>query len=231
MARATSDRGSAARRIDFHSHSYLSDGSTSATDMWNEAESLEHRALALTDHVGMEDPKPLLDRLRQEARAWEDSDFVPVVGVELTKVPPRRIAEAARTARSRGAEIVLVHGETTLEHVPAGTNHAAIDSGQVDVLAHPGNLDPRDAALAKANGVALEIAVRPGHALTNGHVVRVALDAGAELVVDSDAHDVNQLVPWELARKVALGAGVPESHLPRVLSDTPAAILKRIRRA
>lgn len=218
-----------ARRVDFHAHSFLSDGESSATDMWNEAEALEHRALALTDHVSLEDPKPLLDRLRQEATAWDGQRFVPVVGVELTKVPARRLADAARTARRAGAEIVIVHGETIVENVPAGTNHAAVDSGLVDVLAHPGLLDPRDAALARANSVALEISARRGHSLCNGHVVRLALEAGAELVVDSDAHDPGQLVPPERARRIALGAGVPEPGLERVLRTAPAALLKRIR--
>jgi putative hydrolase len=216
------------RRVDFHSHSYLSDGETSATDMWYEAESLAHRALALTDHLSMEDPKPMLDRLHREAKAWERTAFLPIVGVELTKVPPRRIAEAARAARKAGAEIVIVHGETIVENVPKGTNHAALESGLVDVLAHPGLLDPRDAILAKENSVVLEISGRRGHSLCNGHVARLALAAGAELVVDSDAHDPEQLIRMEMARKIAIGAGVPEDVLERVLVTTPAALVKRI---
>jgi putative hydrolase len=221
------DGSGTARRIDLHSHSFLSDGTTSATEMWNEAEALEHRALALTDHIGLEDPKPLLDRLHQEARAWEGTSFVPLVGVELTKAPPRQIAEAARAARRAGAEIVIVHGETIVENVPAGTNHAAIESGQVDILAHPGLLHPADAALAKANGVVLEISGRRGHSLCNGLVVRAALDAGADLVVDSDAHAVGELIPLAQARRIARGAGVAESDLDRVLHTTPERIVRR----
>jgi putative hydrolase len=221
----------AGRRYDFHSHSYLTDGSASATDMWGTAERLDHAALALTDHVALEDPTPLLARLRQEARAFEGTAFVPVVGVELTQVPPRRIAEAARAARRAGAEIVLVHGESLAEHVAGGTNHAAIDSNAVDVLAHPGLLDPRDAELAKAHGVVLEISGRPPHGISNGHVVRVATDAGAELVVDSDAHATGDLIPLERARQIARGAGVLEASLEAVLHGTPAALLRRLRRA
>lgn len=217
------------RRVDFHSHSYLSDGATSATEMWNEAEALQHRALALTDHLSMEDPRPMLERLRQEARAWEGRDFLPLVGVELTKLPPPKIAEVARAARRAGAEIVIVHGETIVEHVPAGTNHAAIDSAEVDVLAHPGLLEPKDAELARAHSVFLEISGRRGHSLCNGRVARLALDAGAELVVDSDAHAVNELIPLEHARRIALGAGVPEAGLARVLGAAPASLLRKAR--
>ena len=215
------------RRADFHSHSYLTDGETSPTDMWNEAEALEHRALALTDHLSMEDPRPLLERLHQEAKAWEGREFRPVVGVELTKVPPRRIAEVARACRKAGAEIVIVHGETIVENVPTGTNRAAIESGLVDVLAHPGLLDPKDAELARDHSVVLEISGREGHSLCNGHVVEVALEAKAELVVDSDAHSPEQLIPLERARRIARGAGVPDSELERVLFSTPTALLKR----
>ena len=216
-------------RVDFHSHSYLSDGSTSATVMWYEAERLEHRALALTDHLSLEDPRPMLDRLHREAKAWDGSPFQPIVGVELTYIPPRRIATVARIARRAGAEIVIVHGETIAENVAPGTNHAALESGLVDVLAHPGLLDPPDADLAHSNSVVLEISARRGHSLCNGHVVRLALDAGAELVVDSDAHDPSQLVRADAARRIASGAGVPDSQLDRVLSRTPEQLVKRIR--
>jgi len=224
---ATPDEGP--RRIDFHSHSFLTDGTTSPTEMWNEAEALAHRALALTDHISLEDPAPLLRRLHQEARAWDGTPFLPIVGVELTKVPPRRIADAARRARRAGAEIVLVHGETIVEHVPAGTNHAALDSGWVDVLAHPGLIDPKDVALARENGVVLEISARRGHCFSNGHVVREALAAGADLVVDSDAHAVSELVPLERARALARGAGVPEGELVRVLGTTPERLVRSLR--
>ncbi len=219
------------RRIDFHSHSYLSDGVTSPTDMWNEAEALAHGALALTDHISLEDPKPLLDRLRAEAAAWDGARFVPLVGVEVTKVPARRIAEAARRARQAGAEIVIVHGETLLEHVPAGTNHAAVACDEVDVLAHPGLLTAADAELARAHDVALELSGRPGHALGNGLVARRALDAGAALVVDSDAHRPDDLIPLELAHRIARAAGVPDDRIEAIVATTPAAIVRRLRGA
>jgi putative hydrolase len=231
MPRRRGAPGGEPRRIDFHSHSYLSDGASSATDMWNEAEALAHRALALTDHLSLEDPRPMLDRLHREATAWEGRSFVPLVGVELTKLPPAHVAAVARLARRSGAEIVIVHGESIVENVPAGTNHAALLSGEVDVLAHPGLLTEADAALAKSHDVVLEISARRGHSLTNGLVVRRALEAGAELVVDSDAHDPSQLVPLEQARAIALGAGVSEAEVARVLFRAPEALFGRLARA
>ncbi len=217
------------RRADFHSHSFLTDGDTSPTEMWNEAVALGHRALALTDHLSLDDPKPLLDRLHREAAAWDGTRFLPLVGVELTKLPARRIADVARASRRAGAEIVIVHGETIVENVPAGTNHATVECGEIDVLAHPGILAARDAELAKANSVALEISARRGHSLCNGRVVRLALEAGADLVVDSDAHAADELITLETARRIARGAGVPEKELERVLVETPSRVIRKAR--
>jgi putative hydrolase len=219
-----------APRYDFHAHSFLSDGGDSPTGMWTEGRRIGHRVLALTDHLSLDDPAPLLRRLHREARAWEGDPFVPLVGVELTLLPPRKIAGIARAARRAGAEIVIVHGETLAEHVPEGTNRAAIESGLVDVLAHPGLLTPEEAQLAKDHSVALEISARKGHSLGNGLVAQVARAVGAELVVDSDAHAPEQLVPAVDARRIALGAGIPEKELDRVLEGNPKSILRRCQR-
>ena len=217
-----------AARYDFHSHTYLTDGQTSAADMWRAAEILDHRALAITDHVGHEDAEPILSRLLAEAGVWQDSPLRPVVGVELSMVRPERIADAARQARRRGAEIVIVHGETPAEAVWPGTNHAALASGEVDLLAHPGLLTDADAELARANGVVLELSARRGHSLANGHVASVALRAGCEMVVDSDAHRPEELVSLGWARTIARGAGVPEPTLDSVLAATPQRLLRRL---
>jgi putative hydrolase len=214
-------------RFDFHSHTFLTDGSASATDMWSEADQLGHRALAVTDHVALDDPKPLLDRLRQEASGWEGQELTTLIGVEVTMIPPRKIPEVVRAARRAGAEIVIVHGETPANPVPLGTNRAAVELDDVDILAHPGFLTVEEAELAKAHDVILEISARALHMITNGHVVRTALEVGNDLVVDSDAHATDQLVSAHHAGQVARGAGVPESTVMRVLRDTPQRLLKR----
>jgi histidinol phosphatase-like PHP family hydrolase len=219
--------GSARDRYDFHCHTFLTDGRASATDMWYEADRLGHKALAVTDHVALDDPQPLLDRLRREAKAWEGEDLTTLVGVEVTMVPPRRIPEVVRAARRAGAEVVIVHGETMANVVPIGTNRASVELNDVDILAHPGFITVEEAELAKAHDVILEISARNLHMTTNGHVARTALEVGNDLVVDSDAHAIEQLVPSHLARQVARGAGVPESSVGRVLRETPIRLLKR----
>lgn len=214
-------------RYDFHSHTYLTDGTASASDMWRHADLLGHRALAVTDHVSVEDPAPLLQRLRQEAKAWEGEALVTLVGVEITLVPPRRIADVARAARRAGAEIVIVHGETLAEPVEPGTNRAAIECPEVDLLAHPGLLTSADAALARDHGTVLELSGRRGHSLANGHVAQTAAAAGVDMVVDSDAHRPDELLSYEQAQRIAAGAGVTAADLQRSLRDAPGRLLKR----
>jgi putative hydrolase len=214
-------------RFDFHCHTFLTDGRASATDMWYEADRLGHSALAVTDHVALDDPQPLLDRLRREAKAWEGDELTTLVGVEVTMIPPRKIPEAVRAARRAGAEVVIVHGETLAQAVPPGTNRAAVETNEVDILAHPGFITVEEAELAKAHDVILEISARSLHMTTNGHVARTALQVGNDLVVDSDAHAIDQLVPASLARQIARGAGVPDSAVARVLRETPERLLKR----
>ena len=216
------------RRIDFHSHTYLTDGANSATDMWFAADLCGHQALAITDHVGLDDPRRILEHLAAEATAFEEGPMVTLIGVELSMLPARRIAEAARRARAAGAEIVIVHGETLSEPVPRGTNRAALESPDVSVLAHPGLLEPKDAELAKERGVFLELSARKGHALANGHVARVALEAGADLVVDSDAHATLDLLTLGAARNIALGAGLRAEDVLRALHEGPEKLLRRL---
>lgn len=214
---------------DFHTHTFYSDGALSPMEQARRAVVNGYDVLGLTDHVGAGGVARLLDDLRRDRdiieRYWP---ITVIVGVELTHVPAEALADVAALARSVGAEIVVVHGETPVEPVPAGTNHAAIMSGHVDILAHPGLLTEEDARLAADRDVFLEVTARRGHSLTNGHVVRVAEAAGAKLIVNSDAHEPSDLLTVAFQERVALGAGISAAHLRMVLEDHPAALVARV---
>ncbi|HWE60205.1 MAG TPA: histidinol phosphate phosphatase domain-containing protein [Chloroflexota bacterium] len=216
---------------DFHCHTYLSDGELSPVELIRTACVQGYTALAITDHAGI---GFLADRLRELRR---DVDLATrywpievVVGVELTHLPPEAIAEAAATARAGGAQLVVVHGETIVEPVPPGTNLAAVRCADVDVLGHPGLLSAEEARIAAANGVFVEISARRGHSLSNGRVAQYCLEAGARLIVDSDGHAPEDLLTEAHARRLALGAGVPEQLLPRILVEHPQQLLAQLRR-
>jgi putative hydrolase len=216
---------------DFHSHSFLSDGVLSPVELIRRAHVNGYGAIAVTDHAGPGNLEIVVDQLRRDCemvnRNWS---IVALPGVELTHVPPPEIAGLARRARAAGAAVVAVHGETITEPVEPGTNRAAVECPEVDILCHPGLLDPEDAARAAARGCFLEVSGRRGHAYANGHVVRTALAAGARLLLNSDSHAPVDLLTERFARSVLRGAAVPEADLPTVLVANPLALLERVGR-
>lgn len=243
---------------DLHSHTFLSDGELSPAELFARAEhaarvvggrwsvvgasenrepKTENRplaALAVTDHVDWSTVDSTVPALQAAcARERAGGRVLAVPGAEITHVRPAQIAELVRRCRQLGAAVVLVHGETIVEPVPAGTNRAAIEAG-ADVLAHPGLLTAADARLAAARGVRLEISARAGHSLTNGHVAALALRAGARLSFGSDSHAPGDLCALPAALSVLRGAGLSPAQARRVLQDTfrlAAGLARRLRAA
>lgn len=213
---------------DFHTHTFYSDGALSPMEQVRRAVVRGYGVIGLTDHTGVGGVGALLAALRADRDIIEGYwPITVIVGVELTHVPAEAIADAAAHARREGAEIVVVHGETPVEPVPEGTNRAAIESGLVDVLAHPGFISAAEMRAAVERDVFIEISARRGHSLTNGHVARLALEQGALLIVNSDAHEPSDLLTSDFQRRVAVGAGIPEQSLASVLYENPARLLKR----
>jgi histidinol phosphatase-like PHP family hydrolase len=214
---------------DFHTHTCLSDGELSPVEMIRRASETGYRGIALTDHVGMGSLERLIRETVEDCRiAREYWNIVAIPGVELTHLPPRAIAQAAKRAKELGAWIVVVHGETIVEPVEKGTNMAAVQSPDVDILAHPGLITLEEARLAARNGVFIEVSARKGHSLTNGHVVRTALAAGCTMLLDSDAHDSPDLLTPELAGAILLGSGLGEKESKEVLVSNPPILLRRL---
>jgi histidinol phosphatase-like PHP family hydrolase len=115
-----------------------------------------------------------------------------------------------------------------MEPVEPGTNLAAVSSTNVDILAHPGLITLEEASIAAKNGIFLEISGRKGHGLANGHVARVAKQSGAEIILDSDAHEPEDLMTREYAEKVALGAGLAFEEMQHTLQESPQMLLNQI---
>jgi len=208
--------------IDLHSHTFFSDGVLVASELARRAEAKGLVALGLTDHGDLSNIDFIVPRIVAVAERLNEVMALELVpGIELTHVPPAHIAEGAALARRLGARIVIVHGETVVEPVAPGTNRAAIEA-MVDVLAHPGLITAEEAALAAANGVLLEITARGGHSLTNGHVGKMALKAGASMVLNTDTHSPEDLIDDEFARKVVVGAGLLESAFETMQANARA---------
>jgi putative hydrolase len=212
--------------IDLHTHTLFSDGELIPTELVRRAAVAGYRALAITDHGDFSNMDLIIPRLLRVtgdlSRAWGLS-VIP--GIELTHIPPDQIAKAADAARKLGAQLIVCHGETIVEPVAPGTNRAAIAAG-VDILSHPGLLTAEEATLAADKGVCLEITTRKGHSLTNGHVAQLALRAGAKLVVNNDAHAPGDLVSLDMARRIALGAGLTEAQFEQCRKNSEDLVRK-----
>ena len=216
---------------DFHTHTFLSDGVLSPAELIRRAAVKGYTAIGLADHVGLGNFRQVLEAVIDECRAVQQHwNIQAIPGIEITHVPPQLIDTLAKQAKETGAEIVVVHGETSVEPVEPGTNLAAIMSPHVDVLAHPGFLTEEEAELASRNETFLEVSARKGHSLTNGYVVKLARKAGALMIVDSDAHEPGDLLTAEFAARVARGAGIEEKELDYVLRRNPGRLLRRIGR-
>ncbi len=214
-------------RYDLHVHTLISDGELLPAELAARAMVSGHSAVAITDHVDMTNIDLAIEQALRAAELVDD--YIRVIpGVEITHVPPAKMDGLVERARRLGAEIIVVHGETLVEPVAAGTNAVAVRNPEVDILAHPGALSLADAEAAAANGVALEITGRKGHSLANGHVARLAASTGAEALINSDAHAPGDLMDAERAWAVALGAGMDETAARRALEAFPAELVRRL---
>jgi histidinol phosphatase-like PHP family hydrolase len=186
--------------------------------------------IAITDHADASNLDFTIPRVtaacRELGKRWK---IRALPGIELTHIPPETFGQLTKKARKLGAMIVVAHGETIVEPVHPGTNRAAIEAG-VDILAHPGLITAAEAALAARKGVHLEFTTRKGHSLSNGHVARAALAAGAPMVIDTDTHEPGDLVTDEYAESVLLGAGLTKKQAEAVFANSRALAAKAVRK-
>jgi len=219
-----------ARRCDFHMHTTMSDGELLPMELIRRAAASDHRAVALTDHASFSNFEWIVEAVTRDCKKADAWGIEAIPGVELTHVPVRYIDEAVRKSRKKGAEIVVIHGETPVEPVEKGTNRRAVINSDVDILAHPGMIEVDDVELAAENGVYLEVTCRRGHSLSNGHVVSLAREAKAKLLVNTDAHAPEDLSTMEFANTVARGAGMTPEEVRAALVSSPEELLKKVRR-
>lgn len=216
------------KRIDLHMHTLFSDGELLPSELARRAQNLDHEVIAITDHVDYSN----VETITQIQKAIDDIndnwDIRVLLGAEVTHAPVNSIDGIAKRAKELGADIVVVHGETLSEPVIEGTNRAAVESEHVDILAHPGLISRQEAELAKQNNIYLEISARKGHCLSNGHVVGVAKEVGNDLLVNTDTHSPDDLITFEKALQVAMGAGLSEKEALEATVDNPRKIVGRL---
>ena len=216
--------------IDLHTHTFFSDGELVPSELIRRAEAIGYKAIAITDHVDASNIDLVVPRIVsaiKQMSAYIAIEALP--GAEITHAPPQTIPDLVKEARQLGAKIVVVHGETLVEPVAAGTNTAAIEAG-ADILAHPGLISQEDLLFAKEKGVTLEITSRKGHSLSNGYVVKEATRLGVRLCLNTDSHSPSDLITTEIALNILLGSGIEKSHIASVFENAKTIIEKALRR-
>jgi putative hydrolase len=216
--------------IDLHTHTVLSDGELLPFELVRRAAAFGYSAMSVTDHVDSSNIDFVLPRIVKAVRKLREFVSLEVIpGAEITHAPPRLIQELVKEARSLGARIVIVHGETIVEPVSEGTNRAAIEAG-ADILAHPGLISMEDVLFAKDKGITLEITSRKGHSLSNGYVAKEAVKFGVPLSINTDSHGSGDFITKENARRVLFGCGIDEGRIESIFENSKLLVEKALRR-
>ena len=141
-------------RIELHSHTLLSDGELIPIELARRAVVKGHQALAITDHASLSNLDRLLTEAKRDIPLAKEWGLELLVGVEITHVPAKKLDLVVKEAKKRGAQVIVVHGETVSEPVDPGTNRAAVNNPDVDILAHPGFITLEEVETAKKNAAA-----------------------------------------------------------------------------
>ncbi|WP_049947481.1 DNA polymerase/3'-5' exonuclease PolX [Candidatus Halobonum tyrrellensis] len=193
-------------RGDLHTHTEWSDGANTAAEMVAAAAERGYDYHAVTDHVegpgvfgntGLSDAE-VREQMEEVERVRADADIAVFHGVEANvdadgdlTTDDGLLAELDVVVASPHA--ALGQGEATDRLV------RAVEHPEVDVLGHPTGrlinerpgLDvdfQRLAAAAADAGTALEVNANPARLDLHGEAVRAAVEAGATITINTDAH-------------------------------------------
>ncbi|GAA0513987.1 DNA polymerase (family 10) [Halorubrum aquaticum] len=200
---------------DLHTHTDWSDGGFTIAEMVAAAAERGYEYHAVTDHaagpgvfgnVGLEE-----DEIAEQAAAVaEAADAVDADVEVLHGIEANIDADGAVTtddATLADLDVVVASPHAALDaDADAATERLvrAVEHPEVDVLGHPTGrlinerqgLDPdmeRVAAAAASEGVAIEVNANPARLDADGSAVRAAVEAGATVAVNTDAHAPREL--------------------------------------
>ncbi|WP_255150801.1 DNA polymerase/3'-5' exonuclease PolX [Halorarius halobius] len=192
-------------RGDLHLHTEWSDGDDSVAEMVAGAEEFGHDYIAISDHatgpgmvggVGVDDDA-LLEQAEEVRAVAADADVRVFTGVEANIAPDGSVSVADDVLAELDCVVASPHASLDGD----GTDRlvAACEHPEVNVLGHPTGrlLNQRPgldfdveavAEAAAANDTALEINANPHRLDLSGSYVKRAIEAGATLAIDTDAH-------------------------------------------
>ena len=192
-------------RGDLHVHTTWSDGHNSIEEMVAGAAAFGHDYVAISDHargpgvvsgMGLDDDDLLtqVDAVREVAA---DAEIEVFAGVEANVDVDGDVSVADEVLSE--LDFVIASPHSGLDGDGTDRLIAAVEHPHVDAIGHPSGrllnkragMDVDVEALATAaadHGVALEVNANPHRLDLWGEAVRTAIEAGAKLVIDTDAH-------------------------------------------
>ena len=195
-------------RGDLHTHTDWSDGRFSIAEMASAAAERGYDYHVVTDHatgpgmvggVGL-DEAAIADQAAAIAEAAEAVDVPILNGVEANIDADGGLSTADETLAALDLVVASPHAALG-QDADAATERLvrAVEHPHVDVLGHPTGrlindrpgLDPDAEAVAEAaaaNGTAIEVNANPARLDADGEFVRAAVEAGATIAVNTDAH-------------------------------------------
>ena len=227
-------------RGDCHSHSTWSDGGSPIREMAEAGRDLGHEYLVLTDHSprltvahGLNRAR-LLEQLEEIAALNEDlSPFRILTGIEVDILEDGALDQDEDLLSSLDLVVASVHSKLKMErHEMTRRMVRAIESPHTDILGHctgrllvgrgraQSQFDAEAVFGACARtGTAVEINSRPERRDPPEELLRMAVEAGCQVSIDTDAHAPGQLEWLVLGCEQAVGADVPED---RIVNRWPA---------
>ncbi|MYL16859.1 DNA polymerase/3'-5' exonuclease PolX [Halorubrum terrestre] len=200
-------------RADLHTHTDWSDGGFSIAEMARAAEERGYDYHVVTDHatgpgmvggVGL-DESDIEEQAAAVAEAADEVDIPILHGIEANIDADGGLATDDEILAALDLVVASPHAALGQDSEAATERLIrAVEHPHVDVLGHPTGrlinerpgLDPdveAIAAAASANGTAIEVNANPARLDADGEFVRAAIEAGATIAVDTDAHAPREL--------------------------------------
>jgi putative hydrolase len=219
---------------DCHSHSDWSDGGSPIQEMAQTAKDLGRRYLVLTDHSARLTVAHGLDaeRLRKQLQVVADlneelAPFRILTGIEVDILEDGSLDQDEDLLAELDVVVASVHSKLRMD-APTMTKRmlAAIESPHTDILGHctgrlitgkgrpPSSFDAEAVFGACARtGTAVEINSRPERQDPPEDLLRLAIEMGCDVSIDTDAHAPGQLEWLGRGCANAVKADVPTSRI------------------
>ena len=199
-------------RGDLHTHTTWSDGNRTIEELAIAAANFGHEYLGICDHAtgpGMVGGVGLTDEELHEQRQEIDginaeTDIEILAGVEANIDETGSISVGDDVLAELDLVVASPHSELSQDSESATRRLSkAVSHPEVDILGHPTGrlLNSREgldinietlATQAAQHNTALEVNANPRRLDLDGNLVRVALEAGAMIVINTDAHSPSE---------------------------------------